>query len=211
MALSFPATFPDTIFQEQTFKLHLSQEMAKNARGQVFVKDFGSGLWLAEVKTKPLRNDYAMEVEAKLNSLDGGINTFMFGDLRRKFPKEYPLGYDDTNVAVYALNVNNKALRLDGLASGPVLTVGDEISFTYGPSSARAYHQVMETVTADGSGITPEFEVRPHLRAGIAINDAVKMINPRAEMMIEPQSLQSQMQGQLHTVLSWRGIQVIRV
>lgn len=212
MALSFPTTFNPTLFGSQKpWNLSRSQEISRNRRGQTFVKDLGSPLWTCELRTRPLRNDAALAVEAKVNSLDGGINTFYFGDLRRLTPAAHISGYDDSAAAILAINGNNKAISVDGLPAGVTLTAGDYISFDYGPSDARAYHQIMETVTADGSGVTPEFEVRPHLRAGVAVNDSVSLLNPLAEMMIIPDTYDPQEAGPLHTVLSWKCIQVIAV
>jgi hypothetical protein len=47
----------------------------------------------------------------------------------------------------------------------------------------------METVTAGGGGVSPEFEVRPHLRAGWTISTAVNLKAPRGMFVLVPGSL----------------------
>jgi hypothetical protein len=47
----------------------------------------------------------------------------------------------------------------------------------------------MEPATADGTGLTPQFEVRPHIRVGAAVDAAVLVKRAAAIMMIQPGSL----------------------
>lgn len=81
------------------------------------------------------------------------------------------------------------------------LTRGDFLSFDYGAEPARALHQVVTaTVTANGLGVTAEFTVTPHIRVGAAVNDAVLLALPAAEMMIVPGSYEPNTRGALSSM-----------
>ena len=49
-------------------------------------------------------------------------------------------------------------------------------------------NEVSETVTADGSGVTPEFEIFPHVPVGLAVNDVVTLANPACKVFVMPGS-----------------------
>jgi len=152
-----------------------------------------------------LLNDDVLSLEAKLNSLDGVINTFEAGDIRRPYPKARPDGvFGDTGV-LNSVNANNKAISISGLDAGMALSVGDYLSFTYGTS--RALHQVVEAVTASGTGLTVEFEVRPYLRPGWALGAAIKLKLPKGIFTLLPDSIASATQGPITSTVSFKAIQ----
>ena len=209
MTVSFPRTdILSVAFQDQTFQLQFRQEFSRTAYGTTLGKDLGPALWSPSYTTVPMYADDALGYEAKLNSLDGVIQQFEAGDLRRPYPKAYPSGtcHDGTLLSVSA---NNKAMALSGLAAGQVVSAGDYLSFDYGAS--RALHQAVETVTANGSGVTAEFEVRPHIRPGFTLSPAmaVKLKNPRGIFCLVPGSVESRVQNALFTVVSFQAIQVV--
>src|SRR5690606_26037824 len=102
-------------------------------------------------------------------------------DLRRPYPLAYPDGdFSEAGVAVHTVGEDNKSLRLDGLPSSFVISRGDYLAISEADSPAPAYgalYQSMETVVAV-AGVTPSFEVRPHLRPGTAVNDPVILKQP---------------------------------
>lgn len=201
-------TILDVDFADQSFELMARQELgSRQANGSTYGKSFGSGIWQASYVTGPLPNDDAVAYAALLNSLDGVIGTFEACDLRRQYPRLYPAGTGANDGTLASVNASTKALSLSGLAAGQVLSVGDYLSFTYGTS--RALHQVVQAVTADSSGDTTEFEVRPSIRPGWATSPstAVKLKLPRGVFSLVPGSVSSKPSGGIHTVVSFQAIQ----
>lgn len=185
------------------------QEFSRQANGVTRGKDFGSAIWMATYTTGPLPNDDALAYEALLNSLDGVIQPFEAFDLRRPYPRAHPTGSGASDGVLLTVNDNNKAMSLSGLTSGQVISAGDYLSFTYGDS--RAVHQAMETVTADGSGETAEFEIRPYIRPGWTISPAttVKLKNPRGLFSLMPGTVTSRSSGGIHSVISFQAVQYL--
>lgn len=213
MAITFPRTDIMTMvdYSAETAPPQLvsRQEMSRQAGGRTIGKNFGSALWLMSYATKPLPNDDAGAFEAALDSLDGVIQTFEAADLRRVMPRLYPTGIGANNGTLLSVNANNKALALSGLAAGQVVSAGDFLSFTYG--TARALHRAVETVTADGSGNTAQFEVRPHIRTGWTLSPAIAVTlkTPRGIFALVPGSVSSNPNGALHTVVSFQAVQAL--
>jgi hypothetical protein len=212
MSISFPLTtlFDVAQIADQSFQLQSRQELSRMASGITIAKDLGSALWSATFTTGQMSNDDALTLEAKLNSLDGSVQLFEAFDLRRTNPKAYPDGTGANNGTLLSVNANNKALALSGLAAGQVISAGDYLSFDYG--SSRALHQVVEAVTANGSGVTTQFEVRPHIRTGWTTSPSttVKLKSPRGQFVLLPNSVSSRSSGALHTIVSFQAIQFLQ-
>jgi hypothetical protein len=213
MAITFPRTDIMTTvdFSADTVPLQLlaRQELSRTAYGRTIGKSLGSAIWLGEFTTVPLPNADALVFEAMLNSLDGVTGVFEAGDMRSaaQYPRAYPTGaFNDTGVLA-SVNANNKALALSGLDAGMQLSVGSYLSFTYGDS--RALHQVMEAVTANGSGVTSQFEVRPFLRAGWTVGAAVRLKSPRGLFTLQPGTLAARMNDSTSSVVSFKAVQCV--
>jgi hypothetical protein len=92
-------------------------------------------------------------------------------------------------VVIASIDTNFRAIALSGLPAGYVITMGDYLHVDYGTPSRRALLQAAEGATANGSGATGEFEVRPQLRPGITAGLAVTLKKPAAKVKIVPGSL----------------------
>lgn len=209
MSVTHPRTdiFASNVFASQWLRIVSRQETSRTAGGVTLAKDLGPALWFGDWTTMSLENDDALSFEAKLNSLDGAINTFEAGDLRRSYPKAYANGaFNDTGL-LKSVNTNNKALSFNNLPAGFVLTAGDYLAFTYGTS--RAFHQIVESATADGSGVTPEIEVRPYIRPGFTLNAAITLKEPKAVFRMLPGSISTQTDGALFTTISFKAVQAL--
>lgn len=198
-------------FSPATMPLQLSsrQEQSRLASGVTRGKDFGPALWMGNYTTVPLPNYDALAYEAMLNSLDGVIQTFEAGDMRAEaqYPRAYPTGNFTDSGVLASVNANNKALALSGLPVGLQLSVGCYLSFTYGTS--RALHQVMEAITADGTGLTAQFEVRPYIRTGWTAGAAVKLKSPRGVFVLVPGTAKSSMNDNVSTVVTFQAVQYL--
>lgn len=193
-------------FTDQTFKLIERQEYSRSANGVTYGKSMGSSLWQGRWVTAPLYHDDALDYEAILRSLDGVIGTFYGHDLRRPYPRAHADGVFADDAEIAALGVDGKSMALDGLSAGFILSRGDYLAFDYG--SARALHQAMESVVADGTGTTPSFEVRPHIRQGATLGAGVTLKRPSAIFALLPGTLETTVSGMTSSV-SFEAIQVI--
>lgn len=195
MALADPlplASFADLLpVASVKWKLREHQEISGLGSGQILVAELAPPLWTADVVLAAMRNEDAGKVQGLIESLDGGLRSFYLYAPQRIGPQSDPDGtlLSTSTVKIYSLDVNNKEMRLYGLPPGFVLSAGDFMSFDYGSNpTRRAFHRVLNTVTADGSGITPTFEVRPHLRSGVATDIVVTLVKASAKVMIVPGS-----------------------
>lgn len=209
MAISFPRSDIMSMVpwseESEPLDLMVRQEMSRSAGGRSIGKDFGPALWFGNFVSIAIENDDAIAFRAVLNSLDGVVNPFEAYELRRTMPRLYPTGACN-NGTLDAVNANNKAIALAGLAVGQVVSVGDFLSFNY--DGHRAFHQAVESATADGSGDTPQFEVRPHLRPGWELTTAVTLKNPAGIFTLMPGSI-SMRPGGLRTAISFQAVQYI--
>jgi len=173
------------------FSLRYRQEQSTQASGRVLVKDMGSPLWTLRATSKTLSANNLEAWRARLAALENGIATFWGYPMSRCYPIKYPNGSWPTgaafsgNATLASINANRKAISLSALPAGFVLSVGDYISI------AGDLHQVMETATASGGGITAEFEVRPHIWPSVVAPKAVSVKQPACLMALVPGSVSS--------------------
>lgn len=86
--------------------------------------------------------------------------------------------------SIATIAANRKAISLSGLPAGYKVTVGDYIQI-----GDKDLHMVMEPMTANGSGVTTQFEVRPHLWPGVTAPVAATLVKPSCIMAIVPGSI----------------------
>ncbi|MGB3327781.1 MAG: hypothetical protein WBA46_02440 [Thermomicrobiales bacterium] len=187
------------------------QELSGQGSGGILAADVAPALREFDVACIPLYHDVAGEVLALIESLGGAINPFYLYDPRKKAPATDPDGtiLGGAVVTISALNANNKAISLAGLPAGYTLTAGDLLSWDYGVNPARrAFHRVVESVTAAGDGATPQFEVRDFIRPGSTVGTAVTLIKPAMKCKMLPGSLDDAAQG-MFTTISFSVRQVI--
>ena len=211
MTISFPLTtiMSATSFEDQRFQLVSRQEISRLSVGKSVGKDLGPALWTASYTTIPMLNDDALAYEAALESLDGLVQTFEAYDKRRVYPRSDPTGATYNDGVLVSVNANNKKLALSGLIASQVVSAGDYLSFSYG--SSRALHRVVEGVTANGAGLTAEFEVRPHIRSGWVISPSttVKLKAPSGIFMLVPGSVSISPVGGAYSKISFQAVQAL--
>jgi hypothetical protein len=186
--LSLAAFFDKVRANSAKFKIDNNQEFTGLGSGEILTAQKAPPAWVAEVSMRALHRD-ALAVQAIIEALDGSINSFYMYDTRRKFPSAYPNGLTlpAGGAKIASIGANNKSISLKNLNPGQIISTGDLLSFDYGANPVRrALHSVLETVTANGSGVTPVFEIRPHLRVGVAVDLVVTLIKPAAKMRIVP-------------------------
>ncbi|QWY83573.1 hypothetical protein [Rhizobium phage RHph_X2_26] len=191
MAITFPydllAGFPGWLLSAN---IDRRQEQSRSAFGATFVKDLGDPIWKTSYGTKELAPNALDDWRAKLDVLDNGLNTFKAYILTRCYPIAYPRGAWPTGGAfngsgtIGAIGLDNKTLTISGFPVGYVFTRGDILMI----GSGRCY-RVVTGGTVPSGGTSPLLEVRPHLRVGTAIGNAVSVKNPWVLSTIDPGSI----------------------
>ncbi|MCC0013867.1 MAG: hypothetical protein H6881_08315 [Rhodobiaceae bacterium] len=192
MAYTFPlaaTVFADLLSIAQVrFWLPSRQEVSGLGSGLIIAAELSPPLWMAEVSLAPMEEADAGRVQAIIETLDGAINEFYLYNPRRKYPLDDP---DGSTIGASAVkikaNQNGKELQLKSLPAGYTLKAGDFLSWSY--NSMTMFHRISEDATADGSGNTGWFEVRPHLIASSAAADtAVSLKKPAMRAIMVPGS-----------------------
>jgi hypothetical protein len=205
------ADFPGWTTQ---FELQFRDEMSGQAGGTVVVKDLGPPLWILAAQSRQMRPTELRFWKARLASLDNGIGRFYGFDLAGKWPLAYPGGtwptgesFDGVSAKVSDLDdTDARLVKLKDLPAGYQGSTGDYLSL---PGS-NALHQAMEDFTADGSGVTGFFEVRPPIRPDVEEDDIVSVKAAACVMMLVPGSVQSIADpASGFGSISFRGLQVI--
>lgn len=216
MAITLPlsiATFANRLhIASVSWRLRDNQQYSGLGTGEILAVDLGPRLWEADVMCAPVRNADGMQIQALIESLDGAINGFYLYNPVTMFPQFDPTGsiLGATVPQVNTVGVNNKSISLKLLPAAYRVTQGDMLAFDYGISpERRALHRVVETVTANGSGVTAAFEIRPHLRPGLVVNTPVTLIRPSAKVLIVPGSLDVQ-SGLVVTTIGFQAVQTLR-
>ena len=189
MAITFPYDIlpSGAPFWSVDFDLLWRQEQSRTAGGQTIVKDLGSPLWQGTWQSRSMRPNELDQWRARFKLLENGLNQFYGRPSSRCYPIAYPAGVGMgtvTGLQVDTIDSSRKAIRIKNMPAGYTGKVGDYIQIGTGN-----LHQVMEDFTASGLGLSPLFEIRPHLWPLTAVNDAVAVVEPRCLMTLVPGSL----------------------
>lgn len=169
------------------WRLAGEQVQTTKGDGTVITVDLGSPRWIAELRSTALTLAQLADIQARLEALDGAVTPVRLVDPSRLYPAADPTGsiLGSSTVTVLSVGSNGRSFAIEGLPAAYVLTRGDRIEVAIAGEERTELHEVVPaTVTADGAGETAEFEVRPHVRYGMAAGDAVRLIKPGAMMRI---------------------------
>lgn len=214
MPLTFPRTFPAILrAAASSISFDRVQVSSRTRGGVVRVSERGRTLATLTITTPPMKRvDYAA-LQAWVDSLRGGLNTFYGYDMLRCRPGFYP-GEGWTGVTraaggtfdgtITITSASGYIANVSGLPSGYVFLEGDYISWVWG--STRTLHRVVLGGTTSGG--VGSIQVEPDIPAGgsypitakVEKADAVfRLTSPEPEFM-------SEFQGQPVTI---RGIQYL--
>lgn len=195
MAITFPLSIDalaDRLkIQAVSWRLERYDELSGLGSGEILAAQLAPPRIVADVEVAPMYHSAASQVQALIESLDGPINSFYLFAPQRRYPQSDPdgSGLGSSVPTIHSIGSNNKSLRLKALPDDYVLTAGDYLAFDYGSNpERRAFHRIVETVAANSGGITPYFEVRPHLRPGVEVDTTVILKEPAAKVIIVPGS-----------------------
>jgi len=186
------------------------KEQSRTAGGVTYVKDLGPPLWTLKAQSKVLGPNALDHWRARLKVLEGGLFTFKAYSLSRVYPISYPRGswptggaFDGVSAALASINANRKAVAIEDLPAGFKFVIGDYLAI------GTDLHQVVEAATANGSGVTPQFEVRPHVWQGVVAGAAaVSVYRPFCIMSVVPGSVQAPARLDGRGTVSFEGIEI---
>jgi len=193
-----------------SFDLMVRQEQSRSAAGVTYVKDLGPPLWTLKAQSKVLRPNELDHWRARLKALEGGLYTFLGYSLSRVYPIAYPRGswptgasFDGVSASLAAVNVNRKAISVSDLPADFAFSVGDYLAI------GTDLHQVLEAAVASGAGVTPQFEVRPHIWPGVvAGGDDVSVYRPACVMALVPGSVSTDASLNGWGSIAFQGIEI---
>ena len=195
-----------------TFTLDSPQQIRRQGSGAIQARSLGSRLWSARIASVCRTFRELAEVQALIEALDGSIQPFHVYDPFKAYPASDPGGVllGGSTPSLHTIDADNKRIRVQGLPAGYQLALGDLLAFDYGSPAIRALHRVQEIagIAADGSGVTPLFEVRPHVRAGAATSDPVYLAKPAAIMRLLPGTVSVEASAGAKSI-SFEAVQVI--
>lgn len=194
MALSFPLALPEFFDGLRITVAQMApnqpRKVDRTAGGTVLTASLGDAIWRGSiqiaaenVRTNPFK------VEALLSVLDRAGSSFLMYDPRKPYPAADPGGsiLGSSTPQIDSVNANNREMSLYGLPPGYVLTAGDLIGYTHGSDPTRyALHRLVSGATADGTGVTPEFEVTPFIQPGVTQGTNVTLIKPVLKAVLVP-------------------------
>jgi hypothetical protein len=232
MALSFPLNLSDFL---ETFKIagltiRLGEALIVNRTGggELIRSDYGSRLWEGSITIASQRNATIEDVMSLVYRLQDGNGSFMIHPIHKQGPAALSalgewfllrgvvnargIWIDSETAQINSLPVNARTITLKGLDPGFVITRGDFLSFTYLSSPTRhAFHQAVESVAANSSGVTGPFEVMPPIRPGAAVDAVVRLHRPQLKAIMVPGSLrQSGMSPESAASISFEWRQTLR-
>lgn len=176
----------------QSARLWPMANVQQNATGggEVITAGIGARLWEGEATLVPTENPGA--VEAVLATLEEPGFTFFATPPKRAFPQADPDGtiLGAATPVIASLPAGGRSLTLSGLPAGYVLSVGDYLSFQRGSPVRHEFHRIVTPATANGSGVTPEFDVTPGIRPGVIVGATVQLVRPFFRAVLLPGSIQ---------------------
>lgn len=193
------------------FDLMARQEQSRHASGRTRTKDFGSPIWRASYQTRNLSPNQLDHWRAVIGAAEVDQVAFLGIPLSRCWPIEHPKGawvdqsgwvlesglWSNSGAwllgmpwganqipdgVLHTIGDDDKSIRVSGLP-GVRLSIGDMLQI------GSNLHRVREAATGASDGLTPMFEIRPHLWPGTVTGQAVKLHKPACLMTIMPGSV----------------------
>lgn len=194
MALVFPRDFP-AVLRVNSENFPLKRYLNRNTRrgGKTQLSGRADPRWQLEWRSTNLNPDQFQEVEAFLESLQGGMNDFLAYRWERPFPKNYRAGFDGLtrygggafDGSAYVDAVTASTITVSGLPATFNLAAGDMIGLVQ--SGAYGLHMLMEDVAA-ASGVAT-VTVQPFVKTNIFDGSAsAQFARPKCRMMLDSYS-----------------------
>jgi len=204
MALNFPLSlgnfFGGLPVAECSMDLPETRAHTTTRGGEVRTAEVANRLWRGSVTTPAQTHTEAEALKARLHLLRNAGGSFFVFNPAKPAPAHDPDGAVLGAATPTIHTLDHREMRITGLPAGYVLAAGDYLSFAYGDPARYALHQIVTaTVTANGSGLTPLFEVVPNIRPGATTGLTVVLIRPFCKALILPQRSRPGLSRGLHT------------
>ncbi len=193
MALSYPyalSVLADLLeIEEVIWDIRRSDELSGTADARVWQAELADPLWSGDVVLASNYHHILKRVGALVRKLYGAQESFLLYDPTSLYPFTDPKGtaLGASVVQVKTVGVNRKSLSLKGLPVGYGLTPGDKMQILYASGGSRNFFcEVSETVSANVSNETVEFEIFPHVPTGLAADDLVLLKRPACKVFVMP-------------------------
>lgn len=167
------------------WRLRRFEAVTRTADSKAWVQELADPRWEIRATLGVMDHITAAEVEA-LIELHGSARPFLLHDPRRPGPRLDPDGAILGMARPEIHSVASAGFQIRALPPGYVLSAGDLISVEHG--AGVGVYRVVSTTTADYAGITPLIHVTPQPRPIAAVNQTVRLINPIAQVIIDPDS-----------------------
>lgn len=197
------------------FWLESNSETSGLASGNLVVADMAPAYWMAEITAINMGNADAMQAQALMHRLKGGLRDFYLCDPRCQYPQYDPDGSILGSATITNTDVNNDGVRMkfSGFPRRYTITPGDMFCFGFGPgNSYRALHQVVVGGTADNTptGATGWIEFWPPLEdPDLSTGKAMDFTKPFGRFKLVPGSYEAGTAKQMMTTgLSFKAKQV---
>jgi hypothetical protein len=207
VAIAYPRSDIITTGQivTESFELVPRQQITRRGNGTLITADLADPIWKAAYTTAVMNEDDCLEMQAKLDSLDGSLQLFNANDTRRTYPRNYRTGSFTDAGQVFSLVGDGVSLVLNNLPANFAMRTGDY--FRYASGGRRYLHRLMEDNTASAGGVSGTLVVRPFLAAGLTTTTAVFFKSASCRMKIEPGSVQYNSAGRTLGTVSFKGVE----
>lgn len=170
------------------FTLVQATEVIRREDGRSISSQKGTAYWRFSATVQTNVHAVAVRYHAMINAVYAANLEVYAYDFRRKYPEFDPTGsiVGSNNVQINSIGSDNSSVSLKGLPASYKLAIGDYIQVTM--AAGNLLVQIVEDITANGSGVTAEFQVVPNLPTGIAINNVANLKKPATKFLITPES-----------------------
>lgn len=216
MALSFPLAFNDFMaligLEEGMFTLQRNDQVSGLGNGQPLNAELASPLWRFDGQTVAMKNDDAEAIAAIFELLEAPGRDFYVANPRKIGPREDKDGVilGSATPTINSVASNNREATIKGFPSGYVLSRGDMVAVSYGPSGSKRrdiLRIVTPSATANGAGLTPLIEFSTFIRSGVVANDPVLLAPATMRAKLIPGSYRPVQVGALHQRFTFSAIQ----
>lgn len=187
-------------------------EMSMIGGGEFLTHDLGPQLWEADVSSVQMYHAEAQRVLARFNALDGSNHAFYLYNPTEAYPATDLDGalFGAATTTILSINADRKQLAFTGAPLSLLIPWGTWFHVEAGSPSRRWLHVTVADITANGSGVTGQVEVRPHLRPGVTTTLGVTFVKPAAKVKVVPDSLRIETTNALMSRITFQARQTLQ-